>query len=240
MIAGWWPWCLVIALTFSFHNSGRAGQPGEGSELPDTLAPFHREGRCFFCAILRQGFEWRTQWQNDGVGINGVKAHGRSFPFPVAISKTLDSSRSSWTPDELGGQASLVVFQLESRASCASFKCWCSQRWSNAAARKKKAVGQGVISLLSVSAMDFCSGPRLSADQSSTLRARKITTDVEWLRETENYAWKKDAIGRVAQLPCCYLLTAHLTEEQQSIAIRRSHSTGVKLTYCHSDVFATT
>ena len=46
----------------------------------------------------------------------------------------------------------------------------------------------------------------------------KITTDVEWLRETENYAWRKDATGRVAQLPCCYLLTAHLTEEQQKTA----------------------
>ena len=44
------PWSLVNALTFSFHNSGRAGQsdvPGEGSELPDSLAPFHQEGRCF-------------------------------------------------------------------------------------------------------------------------------------------------------------------------------------------------
>ena len=60
----------------------------------------------------------------------------------------------------------------------------------------------------------------ISADQSSTSRTRKIATNVEWLRETENYAWirRKDATGRVAQLPCCYLLTAHLTEEQQSIA----------------------
>ena len=56
-----------------------------------------------------------------------------------------------------------------------------------------------------------------STNRSSTSRTRKITTDVEWLRETENYAWRKDATGRVAQLPCCYLLTAHLTEEQQSI-----------------------
>ena len=44
------PWSPVIALTFSFHNSGRAGQsdvPGEGSELPDTLAPFHQEEDAF-------------------------------------------------------------------------------------------------------------------------------------------------------------------------------------------------
>ena len=87
----WWtiPWSLVIALTFSFHNSGRAGQsdvPGEGSELPDTLAPFHREGRCFSAQYFGRALndEWRTQWRNDGVGINGLKAHGRSFPFPVA------------------------------------------------------------------------------------------------------------------------------------------------------------
>ena len=52
-------------------------------------------------------------------------------------------------------------------------------------------------------------------------RTRKIATNVEWLRETENYAWRKDATRRVAQLPCCYLLTAHLTEEQQSIAFYR-------------------
>ena len=47
-------WPPVNALTFSFHNSGKAGQsdvPGEGSELPDTLAPFHQEGRCFFRTI---------------------------------------------------------------------------------------------------------------------------------------------------------------------------------------------
>ena len=64
----------------------------------------------------------------------------------------------------------------------------------------------------------WTSAPALSADQSSTSRTRKIATNVEWLRETENYAWRKDATGRVAQLPCCHLLTAHLTEEQQSIA----------------------
>ena len=63
----------------------------------------------------------------------------------------------------------------------------------------------------------WTSAPGLSA---ATLRSRtrKITTDVEWLRETENYAWRKDATERVARLPCCHLLTAHLTEEQQSIA----------------------
>ena len=64
----------------------------------------------------------------------------------------------------------------------------------------------------------WASAALLSTDQSSTSRTRKIATNVEWLRETENYAWRKDATGRVAQLPCCYLLTAHLTEEQQSIA----------------------
>ena len=85
----------------------------------------------------------------------------------------------------------------------------------------------------------FRSGPRLSADQSSTLRTRKITTDVEWLGETENYAWRKDATGRVAQLPCCYLQTAHLTEEQQSIAFQKSgvgiHASGLGLFDVHED-----
>ena len=62
--------------------------------------------------------------------------------------------------------------------------------------------------------------PLLASAATLRSRTRKITTDVKWLRETENYAWRKDATGRVARLPCCHLLTAHLTEEQQSIASR--------------------